>query len=82
MSHPWAAGRQRTQVFSESAAIGDKDFLSLPPGESVTFILSRFAVSLKDLPPGTYQARIQFWEPGKPYEDAYYSPKATFAMLK
>jgi hypothetical protein len=36
------------------------DYLTLKPGEKVEFEMARFDISLSNLPPGEYQARLQF----------------------
>jgi hypothetical protein len=57
-------------AFSDPGDIEDKDFVSLQPGESVTFTLSRFAEAWSELPPGRYKAYVHF----HPNPEAFYSP--------
>jgi hypothetical protein len=47
----------------------------------VTFELTRLAVGLQFLPPGTYRARARFWQdPYQPWESAFFSPHAEFTV--
>lgn len=66
---------------SDPGPIGENDFLTLKPGETVTFELTRFAVVLERLLPGKYQARIRFWQdPFQPGKSAFFSPYADFTV--
>jgi hypothetical protein len=69
------------RAISDPGPVTDKDFLSLAPGGSVTFALERFPVALKDLPPGTYQASVGFWQdPYQSHKTSYRSPEVTFVV--
>jgi hypothetical protein len=70
------------RAISDPGPIDDKSFLPLPPGDSVTFVLSKFATALEELPPGSYQASVRFWRPGQDYESSYKSPEVTFSVRK
>jgi hypothetical protein len=71
------------RAISDPGPIDDKSFLSLPPGDSVTFVLSAFATALEELPPGSYQASVRFWQdPYQGRETSYKSPEATFSVRK
>ena len=59
----------------------DEDFLTLKPGEEVTFDLSRFRIALESLPPGTYTARVRFWQdPHKSSRSILLSPPIEFVV--
>jgi hypothetical protein len=77
---------QRVEVpraISDPAPINDEALLSLPPGESVTFVLSRFALALTRLPPGRYQASVRFWQdPYQSHKTSYNSPEVTFTVRR
>jgi hypothetical protein len=71
------------RAISDPGPIDDTAFLSLSPGGSVTFVLSNFATALEELPPGSYQASVRFWQ--DPYQDSetsYKSPEVTFTVRK
>ncbi len=69
------------RAISDPGFITDKDFLMLKPGQKVTFQFTRFAAALERLPPGTYQARIRFWQdPLQEATTAFHSPYAEFMV--
>jgi hypothetical protein len=71
------------RAISDPGPIANRDFLALPPQESITFVLKDFPVDLKELPPGSYQASVRFWQ--DPYQSSrtsYRSREATFTVLK
>jgi hypothetical protein len=71
------------RAISDPGPISDREFLSLAPGASVTFVLSSFPMSLNALPPGNYQASVRFWQnPYRSHQTAYNSPDVTFAVEK
>jgi hypothetical protein len=71
------------RAISDPGPVSEKDFLSLPPGGSVAFVLSSFPVSFKDLRPGDYQASVRFWQhPHESHKTAYDSPEVTFTVPK
>jgi hypothetical protein len=68
-------------AFSDFGEIEDKDFISLQPGESVTFTLSRFADAWNELPPGKYRAYVHFYpNPEAPYSPILVSPGVQFVV--
>jgi hypothetical protein len=69
------------RAISDPGPIVEKDYLSLKPGEKVTFELTRFAAALGKLPAGTYQARVRFWQdPFQSAKTAVFSPYAEFVV--
>jgi hypothetical protein len=71
------------RAISDPGPINDEAFLSLAPGESVTFVLSRFAQALERLPPGRYEASVRFWQdPYQGHETSYNSPEVSFTVRK
>jgi hypothetical protein len=71
------------RAVSDPGPINDEAFLSLPPGDSVTFVLNRFAQALAQLPPGRYQACVRFWQdPYQGHETSYSSPPVSFTVRK
>jgi hypothetical protein len=71
------------RAISDPGPISDPDFLTLKPGGKVTFEFSRYAVAVHDLPPGSYQAQIHFWQdPFKSHTTAVLSPAAAFTVGK
>jgi hypothetical protein len=69
------------RAISDPGPITDADYLTLAPGDSVTFVLERFPAPLKDLPPGTYQASVRFWQdPLRSDRTAYNSSGVTFSV--
>ena len=71
------------RAISDPGLIGDDDFVSLLPGGSVTFVLSNFPQPLEELPPGSYQASVRFWQdPYQSRETSYNSPEVTFTVRK
>ena len=71
------------RAISDPGPISKEDFLTLKPGEHVTFELSRFALALEQLSPGKYKARVRFWkDPSKPSKSSLFSPYAEFTVSK
>jgi hypothetical protein len=62
-------------------APGDRDFVTLKPGQKVTFPLERFATAYQRLPPGKYKARVKFWPPFE-HSKKQHSPEAEFTVVK
>ena len=68
-------------AFSDFGEIEEKDFVTLQPGESVTFTLSRFADAWNELPPGKYRAYVHFYpNPEAPYSPILVSPGVQFVV--
>jgi hypothetical protein len=70
------------RAISDPGPISDKDFVTLPVGEKVTYELTRFATAFEKLPPGEYKARVRFWRPSQGREKSYLSPEAPFKVEK
>jgi hypothetical protein len=69
------------RAISDPGPLGEKDFLNLKAGETVTFELTRFAAALGKLSPGKYRARVRFWQdPLQPATSAFLSPYAEFTV--
>jgi hypothetical protein len=69
------------RMISDSGPITDDDFLTLKPGESVTFEFKRYAAGVYFLPAGSYQAQIRFWQnPRDPYTTTVLSPMVTITI--
>jgi hypothetical protein len=61
--------------------ISDRDFLTVKPGEKVTFELTRFAIALEKLLPGKYEVRVRFWQdPRQSSKTGLFSPSAEFVV--
>jgi hypothetical protein len=70
------------RAISDPGPITDDDFVTLQPGQKVTYELTKFASGLHLLPPGDYKAAVRFWRPGAGFEKSYLSPEATFTIEK
>jgi hypothetical protein len=68
------------RAISDPGPTTDDDFVTLQPGQKVTYDLVRFASALVQLPPGEYKAAVRFWRPGEGFEKSYRSPEATFRI--
>jgi hypothetical protein len=73
---------QVPRFISDPGLIGDSDYVTLKPGESVTFELKRFASAWESLPVGKFKAVVQFWPPGEPGEKKFASPEALFEIAR
>jgi hypothetical protein len=71
------------RAISAPGPVADGDFVTLPPGGGVAFVLSTFAVALNKLPPGRYEASVRFrQDPSRSHKAAHSSPAVTFTVRK
>ena len=69
------------RAISDPGPISDRDFLTVKPGEKVTFELTRFAIALEKLPPGKYEVRVRLWQdPRQSSKTGLLSPSAEFVI--
>lgn len=71
------------RYISDPGPVSDVDWLEISPGGAKIFFLSDFPQRFEALPPGVYEACVDFWR--DPYQDhatAYHSPKARFTVTK
>ncbi len=69
------------RAISDPGPITDADYVTLKPGESVTYELKRFAPAWETLPVGKYTAVICVWPPGE-RERTFSSSEAKFEISK
>jgi hypothetical protein len=70
------------RAISDPGPITDSDYVTLEPGESVTYELKRFASAWQTLPIGKYKAVVRLWPPYEPGEKKITSPEAPFEIAK
>lgn len=71
------------RAISDPGPVSDTDWLELPPGGAKTFLLSKFPDQFETLPPGVYEAYVDFWrDPYQSHDMAYKSPMAKFTVTK
>ena len=70
-------------AISDPGPVSDKDWVEIPPGGTKVFLLSDFPERFETLPPGTYEAYVDFWrDPYQSHDTAYKSPMAKFTVTK
>jgi hypothetical protein len=69
------------RAISDPGTVADSDYVTLKPGESVTYELKRFASAWERLPVGKYAAVVRVWPPGD-REKSFLSPEAMFEISK
>jgi len=71
------------RVISDPGPISDADWRVIPPGATKIFVLTNFPEVLDQLPPGTYEAYVEFWrDPYQSHTTTYASDKARFTVTK
>jgi hypothetical protein len=77
--HPVSVPR----AISDPGPVSDADWLEIPPGGTRTFVLANFPDQFEALPPGTYEAHVEFWrDPDQSHTTAYPSGPAKFTVTK
>jgi hypothetical protein len=77
--HPVSVPR----AISDPGPVSDADWLEVPPGGTRTFVLANFPDQFETLPPGAYEAYVEFWR--DPYQSSttmYPSGYAKFTVTK
>jgi hypothetical protein len=70
-------------AISDPGPVSAADWLEVPAGETKTFVLASFPGRFETLPPGVYQASVDFWrDPFQSHATAYLSPPASFTVTK
>ena len=70
-------------AISDPSPVSDTDWLEIPPGSAKTFVFSDFPERLEALPPGLFEAYVDFWrDPYQSHTTAYPSPRARFTVTK
>jgi hypothetical protein len=69
------------RAISDPGPVTDDDYVTLKPGESVTYELKRFASAWDELPVGKYVAVVRVWQPGE-RDKQFPSSEATFEITK
>ncbi len=71
------------RAISDPGPISDADWLEIPPGGTRTFLLTHFPDQFETLPPGLYEAYVEFWrDPHRSHTTAYASGRAKFTVRK
>jgi hypothetical protein len=70
-----------TRAISDPGPITDADYVTLKPGESVTYELKRFASAWETLPVGKYTAVVRVRPPGQS-EKSFRSSEVIFEVSK
>lgn len=71
------------RAISDPGPVSDADWLEIAPGGTKTFVLSEFPDQFVALPPGVYEAYVEFWrDPSQSHTTAYRSPRARFTVTK
>lgn len=70
------------RAISDPGPITNDDYVTLQPGQKVTYDLTRFATALDRLSPGEYKATVRYWPPSEASEKSYHSPEAKFNIEK
>jgi hypothetical protein len=71
------------RAISDPGPISDADWLEILPGATKTFVLTNFPEAFDQLPPGVYEAYVDFWrDPYQNHTTAYASDKARFTVTK
>ncbi|HZZ78418.1 MAG TPA: hypothetical protein VFE62_07855 [Gemmataceae bacterium] len=70
------------RAISDPGPTSDADYLTLKPGEVVTFELTKFASMWEVLPVGAYSATVRVWLPGQAIDKSYSSSSAMFEFAK
>ena len=69
------------RAISDPGPTTDNDYVTLKPGESVTFELKRFASAWQSLPVGKYTAVVRIWPP-RQRANSFPSSEAMFEISK
>jgi len=71
------------RAISDPGPVSNADWLEIPPGGTKTFVLSKFPNQFEALPPGVYEAYVDFWrDPYQSHDTAYKSPMSKFTVTK
>jgi hypothetical protein len=70
------------RAISDPGPTTDDDFVTLKPGDKVTYDLTRFAAALNQLPVGEYKATVRVRRPDDPAGKSYLSSEAVFKIAK
>jgi hypothetical protein len=71
------------RAISDPGPVSEADWIVIPPGATKTFILADFPERFEMLPPGLYQAYVDFWrDPFQSHTSAYLSPLVRFTVTK
>ena len=70
-------------AISDPGPVSDEDWLEVPLGGTKIFNLTDFPEHFETLPPGIYEAYVDFWrDPFQSHATAYLSPRARFTITK
>jgi hypothetical protein len=71
------------RAISDPGQVSDRDRVEIPSGKTKNFVLSNFPDQFETLPPGNYEAYVDFWrDPYQNQDTAYKSPVAKFTVTK
>ena len=71
------------RAISDPGPVSDRDWLEIPPGGAKVFLLTDFPQRFDKLPPGVYEACVNFWrDPFQSHDTADLSPKVKFTITK
>jgi hypothetical protein len=71
------------RAISDPGPVSDTDWLAILPKGTKTIVLTRFPDQFEALPPGVYEAYVDFWrDPYQSHDTAYKSPWARFTVTK
>jgi len=71
------------RAISDPGPVSKTDWLEIAPGATRTFLLKSFPDAFDQLPPGSYEAYVEFWQdPYESHKTRYKSNSATFTIKK
>jgi len=71
------------RAISDPGPVSDKDWVEIPPSRSKVFLLTDFPERFEILPPGVYEAYVDFLrDPYQSHDKAYWSPTVKFTVTK
>jgi hypothetical protein len=71
------------RAISDPGPISEADWIDIRPGTTKTFLLANFPDAFDQLPPGVYEAHVEFWQnPYESHKTRYASNSATFTVKK
>lgn len=71
------------RAISDPGPVSETDWIEIPPGTTRTFPLTNFPDAFDQLPSGSYEAFVEFWQnPYESHKTRYTSNSATITIKK